>query len=196
MRQHLICFPHQRKCPSPLLGWCQQQPPKLKKTPALLRNPEHLAKTSGMTNGSSVKLSPLLDTMDIPQTYWPPRIALWRMGDFPLSKMHVQVVTSLKNEPGWRTPGCYCSSVARYFRQIQCSPFWPKAMLSSSAKRHIPAHQFCRQEMLVRLILSLFFLYQFEIFSQFSPQTDYYFNCFLVSFFHFMLKCSQTFFIN
>lgn len=37
-------------------------------------------------------------------------------GKFPLSKMHAQVVTSLKNESGWRTPGGSCSSVARYFR--------------------------------------------------------------------------------
>lgn len=39
-------------------------------------------------------------------------------------------------------------------------------------------------------VLSLFFFNQFEIISQLSP---HYFSYFLVSFFHFMLKCSQTF---
>lgn len=106
--------------------------------------------------------------------HWPPQIAHWWMGYFPLSKMYVQVVTSLKNEAGWRTP----SPKPCCLHLLNVT-----SLLTSSAKIGDAG---CINSQLSCIIS--FFFNQFEIISQLSP---HYFNFFLVSFFHFI--CSQTF---
>lgn len=112
--QHHICFPHQRKCPSPLLGWCEQHLSKLK---------NHQCAEIQSTQIKPVRWQVAVHCWTSQHRHTNPLNHSPTEGKLPTLRSACSGgnLKSLKNGSGWRIA--------------------PKAMVSSSTKCPIPAYQ-------------------------------------------------------